>query len=61
MKKTFFFFCSLLYRQHFLLKNITPMVPIPVGVHVIFDAPEVVLDNGFICPIGASFEIRIGC
>lgn len=34
---------------------------IPVGVHVIFDAPEVVLDNGFICPIGASFEIRIGC
>ena len=31
---------------------------IPTGVHVIFDAPDVVLEKGFLCPRGASFEIR---
>lgn len=35
---------------------------IPQGVHVVFDAPQVVIENGFICPIGSSFEIRSeGC
>ena len=31
---------------------------IPQGVHVIFDAPEVVFDGTFTCPSGASFETR---
>lgn len=31
---------------------------IPVGVHVIFDAPVVTFANGFSCPLGASFETR---
>jgi hypothetical protein len=31
---------------------------IPQGVHVIFDAPEVVFENGFLCPAGATFETR---
>ncbi|MBQ8593241.1 MAG: hypothetical protein IJ467_02975 [Bacteroidaceae bacterium] len=31
---------------------------IPEGVHVIFDAPEVVFGDNFSCPIGASFETR---
>lgn len=35
---------------------------IPQGVHVIFDAPEVVFEDTFSCPIGASFETRSeGC
>ena len=35
---------------------------IPQGVHVIFDAPEVILDSSFNCPVGASFETRSeGC
>lgn len=31
---------------------------IPSGVHVIFDAPNVIFANGFTCPEGASFETR---
>lgn len=31
---------------------------IPQGVHVVFDAPEVVFDGTFTCPSGASFETR---
>lgn len=31
---------------------------IPVGTHVIFDAPNVNLGTNFICPLGATFEIR---
>lgn len=31
---------------------------IPSGVHVIFDAPNVIFANGFTCPLGASFETR---
>lgn len=31
---------------------------IPQGVHVIFDAPIVVFDNNFSCPLGASIETR---
>lgn len=31
---------------------------IPVGVHVIFDAPNITFESGFSCPIGASFETR---
>lgn len=31
---------------------------IPSGVHVVFDAPKVVLAPGFSCQIGASFETR---
>ncbi len=35
---------------------------IPVGKHVIFDAPEVVFLSGFQCPVGATFETRTeGC
>lgn len=35
---------------------------IPQGVHVIFDAPQVVIEDYFSCPVGASFEIRSeGC
>ena len=33
---------------------------IPEGVHVIFDAPQVIFDSTFTCPLGASFETRIG-
>ena len=31
---------------------------IPQGVHVVFDAPTVVFDNNFTCPLGASLETR---
>jgi len=31
---------------------------IPAGTHVVFDAPNVNINNGFTCPIGASFEVR---
>lgn len=31
---------------------------IPQGVHVIFDAPQVVFEPTFTCPVGASFETR---
>ena len=31
---------------------------IPQGVHVIFDAPQVVFEGNFSCPLGASFETR---
>ena len=35
---------------------------IPSGVHVVFDAPEVIFEPGFSCPSGASFETRSeGC
>ena len=35
---------------------------IPQGVHVIFDAPQVIFDSTFTCPLGASFETRSeGC
>lgn len=35
---------------------------IPQGVHVIFDAPQVIFDTTFTCPLGASFETRSeGC
>ena len=35
---------------------------IPQGVHVIFDAPQVVFEGTFSCPLGASFETRSeGC
>lgn len=35
---------------------------IPVGVHVVFDAPVVTISPGFLCQLGASFEIRSeGC
>lgn len=31
---------------------------IPQGVHVIFDAPQVIFGDNFSCPLGASFETR---
>lgn len=31
---------------------------IPVGVHVIFEAPEILIDSDFNCPLGATFELR---
>ncbi|MBR2236650.1 MAG: hypothetical protein IJ887_02070 [Prevotella sp.] len=31
---------------------------IPANVHVVFDAPTVIINPQFICPVGASFEIR---
>ena len=31
---------------------------IPANVHVVFDAPTVTINPQFICPVGASFEIR---
>jgi hypothetical protein len=31
---------------------------IPQGVHVIFDAPQIIIAPDFICPLGASFETR---
>ncbi len=31
---------------------------IPIGTHVIFDAPNVNLGTNFSCPLGATFEIR---
>lgn len=31
---------------------------IPVGVHVIFDAPQIIFEDGFSCPLGATFETR---
>ena len=31
---------------------------IPQGVHVIFDAPEVIFEQGFTCPVGSSIETR---
>ncbi len=35
---------------------------IPVGKHVIFDAPEIAFLPGFQCPVGATFETRTeGC
>ena len=30
----------------------------PQGVHVIFDAPDIIFEPGFSCPIEASFETR---
>lgn len=42
--------------------NVSKDFIIPNGVHVIFDAPKVIFENGFCCPIGASFETRSeGC
>ena len=35
---------------------------IPSGVHVVFDAPKVSFESGFVCPPGATFETRSeGC
>ncbi len=31
---------------------------IPANVHVVFDAPTVTINPQFVCPVGASFEIR---
>lgn len=31
---------------------------IPIGVHVVFDAPKVIFSNGFVCPRGATYETR---
>lgn len=31
---------------------------IPQGVHVIFDAPQVIFEDGFTCPVGSSIETR---
>lgn len=42
--------------------TITENFVIPIGVHVIFDAPNVVFSPGFSCPVGATFETRSeGC
>lgn len=35
---------------------------IPIGVHVVFDAPTIIFEDGFNCPLGATFETRSeGC
>ena len=31
---------------------------IPTGVHVVFDAPTIIFEDGFNCPLGATFETR---
>ncbi len=31
---------------------------IPANVHVVFDAPTVTINPQFVCPVGASFEVR---
>lgn len=38
--------------------NVSSNFIIPQGVHVIFDAPQIIFDTGFSCPTGASFETR---
>lgn len=51
------------HSNHILYKaensiTITSNFIIPEGVHVVFDAPNVVFELGFSCPVGASFETR---
>ena len=42
--------------------HITDSFHIPNGVHVIFDAPQILFEPNFTCPLGASFETRYeGC
>ena len=42
--------------------TVTNNFVIPQGVHVIFDAPSVIFEDGFVCPLGATMETRSeGC
>ena len=38
--------------------RVTGDFTIPIGVHVVFDAPTIIIEDGFDCPLGASFETR---
>ena len=51
------------HSNHILYKagnsvTVTNKFVIPIGVHVIFDAPSIVIEEGFVCPKGATFETR---
>jgi len=51
----------IMYKARNLI-NVSGNFVIPQGVHVIFDAPQVVFEENFSCPLGASFETRSeGC
>lgn len=38
--------------------TVTNKFVVPVGVHIVFDAPSILFEQGFECPKGASFETR---
>lgn len=51
------------HSNHILFKaghriKVTNKFVIPAGVHIVFDAPTIVFEDGFICPKGATFETR---